>query len=82
MTVKLNLTIDETLVSRVKVYAAKKQTSVSKLIEGLLIKEIETLNEPKISKKYAGILSGKLLDEEKIKEDKIMNKYLKRLILC
>ncbi len=75
MTVKLNLTIDETLVSRVKVYAAKKQTSVSKLIEGLLIKEIETLNEPKISKKYAGILSGKLLDEEKIKEDKIMNKY-------
>ncbi len=76
MTVKLNLTIDETLVSRAKVYAAKKHTSVSKLIEGLLLKEIETLaNEPKISKKYAGILSGKLLDEEKIKEDKIMNKY-------
>jgi hypothetical protein len=46
------------------------------LIEGLLLKEIETLaSEPKLSKKYAGILSGKLLDEEKIKEDRLSNKY-------
>jgi len=44
MSVKLNLTIDDTLVSRAKVYAAKKQTSVSKLIEALLLKEIEKFN--------------------------------------
>lgn len=76
MTVKLNLTIDETLVTKAKVYAAKNQTSVSKLIEGLLLKEIETSNsEPKLSKKFAGILSGKLLDDESIKREKILKKY-------
>ncbi|MCP9770632.1 hypothetical protein EGI22_22220 [Lacihabitans sp. LS3-19] len=76
MTVKLNLTIDETLVSKIKVYAAQKQTSVSKLVENLLKEEIETGTKgSNISKKFAGILSGKILDEEKIKEDHLMSKY-------
>jgi hypothetical protein len=76
MTVKLNLTIDETLVSKIKVYAAQKQTSVSKLVENLLKEEIETgTKDSDISKKFAGILSGKILDEEKIKEDHLMSKY-------
>lgn len=76
MTVKLNLTIDETLVSKIKVYAAQKQTSVSKLVENLLKEEIETVTKDSdISKKFAGILSGKILDEEKIKEDHLMSKY-------
>jgi hypothetical protein len=76
MTVKLNLTIDETLVSKIKVYAAKKQTSVSKLVENLLREEIETGSiESNISKKFAGILSGKILDEEKMKEDYLKSKY-------
>lgn len=75
MTVKLNLTIDEALVSKIKVYAAQKQTSVSKLVESLLREEIETgSTESKISKKFAGILSGKILDEEKIKEYHLMSK--------
>ena len=76
MTVKLNLTIDETLVSKIKVYAAQKQTSVSKLVENLLKEEIETgTKDSNISKKFAGILSGKILDEEKIKDDHLMSKY-------
>lgn len=76
MTVKLNLTIDETLVSKIKVYAAKKQTSVSKLVENLLREEIETgSTESNMSKKFAGILSGKILDEEKMKEDYLKSKY-------
>lgn len=76
MTVKLNLTIDETLVSKIKVYAAKKKTSVSKLVENLLREEIETgSTESNISKKFAGILSGKILDEEKMKEDYLKSKY-------
>ncbi len=76
MTVKLNLTIDETLVSKIKVYAAQKQTSVSKLVENLLKEEIESgAKNSKISKKFAGILSGKILDEEKIKEVHLLNKY-------
>ena len=69
MTVKLNLTIDETLVSKIKVYAAQKQTSVSKLVENLLKEEIETgTKDSDISKKFAGILSGKILDEDENKE--------------
>ena len=48
MTVKLNLTIDETLVSKIKVYAAQKQTSVSKLVENLLKEEIETVSLDKV----------------------------------
>jgi hypothetical protein len=76
MTVKLNLTIDEILVSKIKVYAAQKQTSVSKLVENLLKEEIEAgTKDSKISKKFAGILSGKILDEEKIKEEHLMSKY-------
>ena len=76
MTVKLNLTIDEILVSKIKVYAAQKQTSVSKLVENLLKEEIEAgTKDSNISKKFAGILSGKILDEEKIKVDHLMSKY-------
>ncbi len=76
MTVKLNLTIDEILVSKIKVYAAQKQTSVSKLVENLLKEEIEAgTKDSNISKKFAGILSGKILDEEKIKVDHLISKY-------
>lgn len=76
MTVKLNLTIDEILVSKIKVYAAQKQTSVSKLVENLLKEEIEAgTKDSNISKKFAGILSGKILDEEKVKEEHLMSKY-------
>ncbi len=76
MTVKLNLTIDEILVSKIKVYAAQKQTSVSKLVENLLKEEIEAgTKDSNISKKFAGIFSGKILDEEKIKEEHLMSKY-------
>ncbi len=76
MTVKLNLTIDEALVSKIKVYAAQKQTSVSKLVENLLKEEIETeTKDSNISKKFAGILSGKISDEEIIKEGHLKSKY-------
>jgi plasmid stability protein len=61
MTVKLNLTIEEKLVAKIKMYAAKHQTSVSQLVENLLRKELSS-KERKVnfSKNYAGILSGKL----------------------
>ena len=81
MTVKLNLTIDETIVAKSKRFAAKQNTSVSKLVEELLAKAMIAgeENKPKKSfvEKYAGTLSGKLSDSnvKKIKEEYLMKKY-------
>ena len=81
MKVKLNLTIDEKIVAKSKLYAAKQKTSVSKLVEELLEKAIsnEGNGKPKKSvvEKYAGTLSGKLSDEnvKRIKDEYLMKKY-------
>ncbi len=81
MTVKLNLTIDEELVEKSKRYAAKRKTTVSKLVQELLSNEIAA-SEKKPGKKsfvekYAGTLSGKLSDNEvkKIKDEYLSKKY-------
>jgi hypothetical protein len=81
MTVKLNLTIDENLVAKSKRYAAKRKTTVSKLVQELLKNHI-VLTEKKSSKKsfvekYAGTLSGKLSDEavKKFKDEYLSKKY-------
>lgn len=81
MTVKLNLTIDEKIVAKSKRYAAKKKTTVSKMVQGLLKKQIE-MEEKKPAKKsfvekWAGTLSGKLSEEsvKKMKEEYISRKY-------
>lgn len=81
MTVKLNLTIDENIVAKSKRFAAKQNTSVSKLVERLLTKAITAgeSNRPKMSfvEKYAGSLSGKLSDKDvkRIKDEYLMKKY-------
>ena len=81
MTVKLNLTIDEKIVAKSKRYAAKQNTSVSKLVEQLLAKAIANreAGKPKKSfvEKYAGTLSGKLSDNDvkRIKDEYLTKKY-------
>ena len=81
MTVKLNLTIDEKIVAKSKKFAAKQNTSVSKLVEQLLTKALSNENggKPKKSfvEKYAGTLSGKLSDNDvkRIKDEFLMKKY-------
>ena len=81
MNVELNLNIDETIVEKTKHFAAQRKTSVSKLVEELLTKQIVE-NSAKIGKKgfvekYAGTLSGKLSDKavKKIKEEHLAKKY-------
>lgn len=81
MTVKLNLTIDEDLVAKSKRFAAKRKTTVSKLVQELLNNHI-TATEKKPGKKsfvekYAGTLSGKLSDAQvkKIKDEYLSKKY-------
>ena len=74
MTVKLNLSIEENLVSKVKAYAAKRETSVSKIVESLITKELlSNQKNVKFTQNYAGILSGKLNKNSisKLKLDKL-----------
>ncbi len=78
MTTKLNLTIDENLVAKAKVYAAKKRTSVSRLVENLLTRELKQFEgRSSLTSNFAGILSGKLSDENinRLKKDEISEKY-------
>ncbi|MGR3812184.1 DUF6364 family protein [Jiulongibacter sp. NS-SX5] len=74
MTTKLNLTIDEDLVAKAKVYAAKKKTSVSRLVENLLLKELKkSTKKVSLTKKYSGILNGQLSDNSigAIKDERV-----------
>ncbi len=81
MTVKLNLTIDENIVAKSKRFAAKQNTSVSKLVEDLLAKAIIAGEKSKPQRnfveQYAATLSGKLSNREvkKIKDEYLMKKY-------
>lgn len=81
MTVKLNLTIDEKIVAKSKRYAAKKKTTVSKMVQELLKKQIEQ-EEKKPKKesfveKWAGTFSGQLSDTriKEIKDEHLSKKY-------
>lgn len=81
MTVKLNLTIDEKIVAKSKKYAAKKKTTVSKMVQELLKKQIEQEEKKPAKKsfveKWAGTFSGKLSDSsiKERKDEYISEKY-------
>ena len=79
MTVKLNLTIDETIVAKSKRFAAKQNTSVSKLVEELLAKAMIAgkENKPKKSfvEKYAGTLKISIPDIDAAKDEYLKKKY-------
>jgi hypothetical protein len=79
MTVKLNLTINEEVVKRTKKYAAKKNLSVSKIVEDYLDKISKDENEKSLNfvEKWGGVLTGKLSDKqiEKIKKEHFKTKY-------
>ena len=81
MTVKLNLTIDKEVVAKTKKFAARKKTTVSKMVQEFLRKQL-TIEEGKKMKtgfitKHAGILSGKLSDKKvkKITANRLSEKY-------
>ncbi|MEO7393308.1 MAG: DUF6364 family protein [Chitinophagaceae bacterium] len=81
MTVKLNLTIDEKIVAKSKRYATKRKTTVSKMVQELLSKQLEIEEKKPKSKsfveKWAGTFSGKLTDEKikGIKDEYLTKKY-------
>jgi hypothetical protein len=79
MTTKLNLTIEEKTVIRVKRYAERENTSVSRLVDNLLTQWLdarETKKEKSFVEKYAGIInSHSTLNLEKEKEEYLNKKY-------
>jgi Family of unknown function (DUF6364) len=78
MTTKLNLTIDEKIVAKSKRFAATQNTSVSKLVEELLIKHIDKNKEQKKSdfiKRTAGIIKTKQFDLHTVKATALKQKY-------
>jgi hypothetical protein len=62
MTVKLNLTINETVARRIKSYASRKNTSVSKIVEKQLEEVLQSEKKDdsfrKFLDKYAGSIKG------------------------
>ncbi len=79
MTVKLNLTIDEKIVAKSKRFAAKKKTTVSKMVQDFLKRQLE-LDEKKPKKKsfvekWAGTLKIHVPDIDKAKDEYLKKKY-------
>lgn len=80
MTVKLNLTIDEKTAKRIKSYATRKKTSVSKIAQQQFEQVLKS-DKPDTSfldfiNKYAGsIKSKKPIDYKKDKEEYLRKKY-------
>ncbi len=79
MTVKLNLTIDEAIVAKSKKLAAKKKTTVSKMVQELLSQKIAAEErKPKkkgFVEKWAGTLKVHIPDVKKAKEEYLNKKY-------
>ncbi len=75
MAVKLNLTIDESVARRIKLYAKRKKSSVSKIVEKQLedVLKAEKKDDSfrKFLEKYAGSIKGK------INYDTVRDEYLK-----
>jgi hypothetical protein len=77
MAVKLNLLVNEETARRIKLYAAKNNTSVSKIAEEqfnkLTVKPAK--RDKSFSEKYAGTLSGQMVDIEAARDEYLKEKY-------
>lgn len=67
MKTKLNLTIDEELIPRSRIFARKQGKSISQIVEELLRKHISK-EEKTFSEKWKGSLSLKYKDDERFKK--------------
>lgn len=79
MTVKLNLTMDEKIVERSKRYAARKNTSVSKLVEKFLDNETRKseVNDKRLSfiERTAGTAKVGVPNIDAAKDEYLKEKY-------
>jgi hypothetical protein len=77
MTVKLNLTIDEDVVKRTKLYAKKANTSISKMVQEYLDKATqgEKVDKRSFVEKYGGSLKTGIPNLKKAKDEYLKEKY-------
>lgn len=81
MNTKLTLSIDEQVISGAKSLAEAQGTSVSKMVEGILVEQIQkqTVNKEELGPITKSLLgSGKKIGRKKIKDDRyeyLMKKY-------
>jgi hypothetical protein len=79
MTTKLNLTIEESTVKKIKVNAEKGNTSVSKIVEQQLQKLLQENKSNKKEKsfveKWGGFLKGSVPDIDKARDEYLKEKY-------
>lgn len=77
MTTRLNLTIEENTAKRIKAYAAKKKTSVSKIAEEYFSQLTEEVGKKKKSfvEKFAGFATKPIGDIDKARDEYLKEKY-------
>ncbi|MBS1756636.1 MAG: hypothetical protein JSU03_05110 [Bacteroidetes bacterium] len=76
MTVKLNLTINESVARRIKLYANRKQTSVSKIVEKQLEDILNSEKKGDSFRKFIDKYAGSI--KKKINYDEAKDEYLKK----
>jgi hypothetical protein len=82
METKLTLRLKKEIIEQVKIYALKKQRSLSSITEDLykqLLVEKQEISKDistPIAKKYKGILGDKDIDAESLKLDYLKEKHL------
>jgi hypothetical protein len=78
MTRKLNLTIEEETARKIKAYAARNKTSVSKIAEeyfGRLTEENSKKKKKSFVEEWAGIATQPIGDIEKVRDEYLREKY-------
>ncbi|MBL7727245.1 MAG: hypothetical protein JNM68_06155 [Dinghuibacter sp.] len=79
MTVKLNLTIDEEIVAKSKRFAARKKTTVSKIVQELLRRHLTQVSKEQkgatFTQKYAGSLKHPIPDVHAARQEYLNKKY-------
>jgi post-segregation antitoxin (ccd killing protein) len=75
MTVKLNLTIDKDVVQRSKLFAKRKNVSISKIVQEYLDKATQNEKEESFVEKYAGKFDLRIVDVKKAKAEYLNKKY-------
>lgn len=77
MTVKLNLTIDKSIARRIKSYASRKKTSVSKIVEKQLEEILKTEKKDDSFRKFLDKYAGSIKREKPLDIDVERDNYLK-----
>ncbi|MDQ2751532.1 MAG: DUF6364 family protein [Bacteroidota bacterium] len=78
MTTKLNLTIEEKTAIKIKAYAARKKTSVSKIAEEYFSQLTENNGKKKkksFVEEWAGFIKTPIGDIEKVRDEYLKEKY-------